>query len=354
MLYQTLPILTETQKAAIRDSRRYGKSTLESLTAYHELEEIEPLTTLDIGYEEIGREHVLVSSTDLGSAGWRIYGFTPTSQAWPIMIQSVLLFSTFYVLLALVLTAWLQTVKAQRKLALLNDELEQKVASRTASLEDTNAKLRESIAQYEDTQKALRQTENELIQAAKLAMLGELSASINHEINQPLAAMRTYTENSIKLMEKERFDAVKGNLTTLNELIGMVADIVARFKIFARKQNAGGKARANLDDVLSASLKLSSASFIKKGIQIACHKPEKGIIVNADTVQLEQVILNLLNNASHAVEHASMPEIGITVETFLDRVSIHVWDNGAGLDNDSKKQVFTRSTPPNGMVSALA
>ncbi|CZF80816.1 C4-dicarboxylate transport sensor protein DctB [Grimontia celer] len=340
-LYQSLSILSDPQKENIRDSRRYGDSALSHLTKFTALEDIEAQEALHLGLPNKDRERVLVSNTDLGSAGWRIYGFIPTSNAWPVVTQSVLIFATFYGLLVLVLTAWLQTVKAQRKLARLNDELEQKVASRTASLEETNTKLRQSIQQYEDTQKALRQTENELIQAAKLAMLGELSASINHEINQPLAAMRTYTENSIKLMDKERYDSVKGNLNQLNELIGMVADIVARFKIFARKQNLEGKARASLDDAITASLKLSAASFIKKGIQIACYMPEKGLMVNADTVQLEQVILNLLNNASQAVMNTPSPEIGIKVETFLERVSIHVWDNGPGVDNDTKKHIFS-------------
>ncbi|USH04906.1 GHKL domain-containing protein [Grimontia kaedaensis] len=340
-LYQSLSILTDAQKEEIRASRRYGDSALSQLTRLDALEKIEAQQVLYLGLTNKDRERMLVFNTDLGKEGWRIYGFIPTSTTWPIVTQSVLIFATFYALLVLVLTAWLQTVKTQRKLTRLNDKLEQKVASRTATLEETNTKLRRSIQQYEDTEKALRQTENELIQAAKLAMLGELSASINHEINQPLAAMRTFTENSIKLLEKERYDSVKGNLKQLNSLIGMVADIVARLKIFARKQNFEGKARTSLDDAITASLKLSAASFIKKGIQIACYMPEKGLMVNADTVQLEQVILNLLNNASQAVTNTPSPEIGIKVETFLERVSIHVWDNGPGVDNDTKKHIFS-------------
>ncbi|WP_407334376.1 ATP-binding protein [Enterovibrio sp. 27052020O] len=339
-LYQSLSILTENQKSAIRASRRYGDSSLSSLTDYQDLDAIKPLSALSLGIKEKDRESVLLSSTSLGSAGWRIYGFIPTSNIWPVVLQATLLFATFYGLLILVITAWLQTVKTQRKLALLNDELEQKVASRTASLEETNSALRQSIQQYEEAQHALRQTESELIQAAKLAMLGEMSASINHEINQPLAAMRTYTENSIKLMQKERYDAVSTNLNTLNELIGLVADIVARFKIFARKQNQSSKSRASIDDVVTASIKLSEASFNKKGIHIDCQVPEQGLQVNADTVQLEQVVLNLLSNASQSVANTPAAQIGITIHTHLDRVSLCVWDNGPGMDNNTKKQIF--------------
>ncbi|WP_394208842.1 ATP-binding protein [Enterovibrio calviensis] len=339
-LYQSLSILTENQKNAIRASRRYGDSALSNLTDYQDIEETKPLSDLSLGIRAQDRESVLLSSTNLGSAGWRIYGFIPTSNIWPVVIQATLLFATFYALLILVITAWLQTLKTQRKLAILNDELEQKVASRTATLEETNSALRLSIQQYEETQQALRQTESELIQAAKLAMLGEMSASINHEINQPLAAMRTYTENSLKLMQKERYDAVNGNLTTLNELIGLVAEIVARFKIFARKQNESSKSRASIDDVVMASIQLSEASFNKNGIHIECNVPEEGLRVNADTVQLEQVVLNLLSNASQSVASTASAQIGITVETHLDRVSLHVWDNGPGMDNNTKKQIF--------------
>ncbi|WP_028021649.1 sensor histidine kinase [Enterovibrio calviensis] len=340
-LYQSLAKLTENQKHAIRASRRYGNSSLSSLTHYADLASLKPLSTLSLGIQAQDRSRVLLSSTDLGSAGWRIYGFIPTTHIWPVVIQAMLLFATFYVLLVLVITAWIQTLKTQRKLAKLNDGLEQTVADRTASLEETNSALRQSIQQYEETQQALRQTESELIQAAKLAMLGEMSASINHEINQPLAAMRTYTENSIKLMQRERYDAVNRNLSTMNELIGLVADIVARFKIFARKQNSDSKSRAAIEDVVNASIKLSEASFNKIGIHIDCQIPEQGLIVNADTVQLEQVILNLLSNASQAVANQPSAQIGMTIETHLDRVSIHVWDNGPGMDNSTKKHIFS-------------
>ncbi|MGF1866748.1 ATP-binding protein [Enterovibrio norvegicus] len=340
-LYQSLAKLTDNQKNAIRDSRRYGDSALNSLTEYQELETLRPLSSLSLGLSTTGRERVLVANTELGSAGWRIYGFVPISKLWPMVVQSALLFATFYGLLVLVMTAWLQTVKTQRKLAQLNDDLEQKVVARTSSLEETNTALRDSITQYEDTQRALRQTESELIQAAKLAMLGELSASINHEINQPLAAMRTYTENSIKLMDRERYQDVQKNLTSIHELIGLVADIIARFKVFARKQGEESRRLAALDDVINASLMLSEASFNKKGIHIDCAILERGIMVNADPVQLEQVILNLLSNATYAVRHSDSPAIGITVSTHLDWVDVHVWDNGPGMDNDTKKHIFS-------------
>ncbi|KXF82367.1 sensor histidine kinase [Enterovibrio coralii] len=340
-LYQSLTLLTEPQKKAIRDSRRYGDTKLRSLTTYRNADVLSEKNKLSISNSAQEREMMLVSTTPLGTEGWQIFGFTPVSASFPVVIQASGIFVLFYALLVLVIAAWLQNVRTRRQLAKLNDQLEIKVATRTASLEETNTALRASIEQYEKAQAALRQTESELIQAAKLAMLGEMSASINHEINQPLAAMRTYTENSLKLMEKARYQDVENNLTTINELIGLIADIIARFKVFARKQDESTRNRADVGAVISASLALSEASFIKKGIHIQCALPTEDLIVKADPVQLEQVILNLMSNAAQALSHIDDPRIGIHAEVMKDRIAIHVWDNGPGMDNDTKKRIFS-------------
>ncbi|PKF48726.1 sensor histidine kinase, partial [Enterovibrio nigricans] len=275
--------------------------------------------------------------------------------SFPVVFQSACIFAVFYALLVLVIAAWLQNVRTRKELARLNDHLEVKVATRTASLEETNAALRSSIAQYETAQAALRQTESELIQAAKLAMLGEMSASINHEINQPLAAMRTYTENSLRLMKKERYADVGKNLTTINELIGLIAEIIARFKVFARKQDKSSRNRADVNAVISASIALSEASFLKKGIHITCTLSDKDLYVKADPVQLEQVILNLMSNATHALSSTQDPMMGIEIIETEERIAIHVWDNGSGMNNDLKDNIFSPffTTKPDGLGLGL-
>ncbi|MDD1781216.1 ATP-binding protein [Enterovibrio sp. ZSDZ35] len=354
-LYQSLTILTEPQKQTIRDSRRYGDTKLRSLTTFSDADALSEKRKLSIANKNQEREMMLVSTTPLGTEGWQIYGFTSVSDSFPVVIQATFIFALFYALLVLVIAAWLQNVRTRKELARLNDDLEVKVASRTASLEETNSALRASISQYEKAQAALRQTESELIQAAKLAMLGEMSASINHEINQPLAAMRTYTENSLRLMEKARYADVGKNLSTINELIGLIADIIARFKVFARKQDVNSRNRADINAVISASITLSEASFIKKGIHVNCALSQEDLYVKADPVQLEQVILNLMSNAAHALSSVTDPTIGIETEVSADRVILHVWDNGPGLDNDTKKRIFSPffTTKPEGLGLGL-
>lgn len=103
------------------------------------------------------------------------------------------------------LLTWLylrERYRREAELALRGEQLERSVAERTADLENSNRKLVEEIRERERTQTELRETQQELIQAAKLAVLGQMSAGLNHEMNQPLTAIQTYARNSRRFLEK--------------------------------------------------------------------------------------------------------------------------------------------------------
>ncbi|MCW8329017.1 ATP-binding protein [Photobacterium sp. SDRW27] len=340
-LYRSLIPLEENQKQQILASRQYGSAKLDPLTQYSNLSEFNQRETSDIKLPSQNRSDTyVVASHDMAQAGWAIYGFSPIKAAYQYVIQAVLMFIVFYSLLCLAITSWWQTLKAQKALAQLNDRLEQLVIQRTNNLLETNQQLRDTIEQYERTQAELKQTQSELVQAAKLAMLGELSASINHEINQPLAAMRTYAENSRKLLQKERYQAVAGNIDEIINLNQMVADIIARFKVFARKANEAHNHTVAADSIRSA-ISLLRNRLIKQGVILRVGELSPDIIINADAVQFEQVIINLLHNAIQALTSAHQPQVGIVLEASEKWVEIRVWDNGPGLDDDQKKRIFT-------------
>ncbi|OLQ73198.1 two-component sensor histidine kinase [Photobacterium proteolyticum] len=340
-LYRSLIPLDEAQRQRILASRQYGNARLDPLTGYAGLDKLRHNEAINIRQpaDEKSAAYV-VANHDMAQAGWAIFGFSPISAAYQYVAQAVLMFSVFYFLLSLAVTSWWQTLKAQKALARLNDKLEQLVVKRTNTLLESNQQLKDTLRQYERSQAELKQTQSELVQAAKLAMLGELSASINHEINQPLAAMRTYAENSRKLLNKERYDSVANNIDEIIKLNQMVADIIARFKVFARKGSEHNNRTVAADSIRSATSLLRN-KLIKEGVILRVGDLPADILINADAVQVEQVIINLLHNAIQALSSAHQPQIGIQLAALDTLVEIRIWDNGPGLDDDQKKRIFT-------------
>jgi two-component system C4-dicarboxylate transport sensor histidine kinase DctB len=341
-LYHSLTILDDQQRKKVFASRQYGKTELNALSEYQDLatfdnQEISNIKTSDNGKKDA----YLIATHRMDRAGWNIYGFSPINIAYLYVMQAIIIFTAFYMLLCFALMSWLQTILTKKELAQLNDKLEQLVIERTHNLLETNQQLRDTIEQYEHSQAELRQTQNELVQAAKLAMLGELSASINHEINQPLAAMRTYAENSRKLLVKERYDSVANNIDEIIKLNIMVSDIIARFKIFARKTSIETNSYTVAADSIRSSIRLLRNKLIKSGVILRLGEMPDSLQVRADAVQLEQVIINLLHNAIQALEHTYSPQIGIQLTEQGDSVEIRIWDNGPGLDESQKQRIFT-------------
>ncbi|OAN11676.1 two-component sensor histidine kinase [Photobacterium jeanii] len=354
-LYRALIQLPDNLKQQIIASRQYGNAPLSSISKHSLLNDFKQRDIAHITHptSEITTS-MLVSTHEMAEAGWAIYGFSPINTAYQYVIQAVMIFTVFYLLLCLAIVSWMQTSFAQRQLALLNDKLEQLVIERTRNLMETNQALRDTIHQYELTQAELKQAHSELIQAAKLAMLGELSASINHEINQPLAAMRTYAENSRKLLAKERYEAVAGNIDEIISLNQMIADIIARFKVFARKTTDNNNRTVVADSIRSATSLLRN-KLIKHGVILRVAELPPHLVVNIDAVQFEQVLINLLHNAIQALDDAHPPQIGVDFVTTAETVAIHIWDNGPGLDDELKNKIFNPfyTSKPDGLGLGL-
>ncbi|PSU33737.1 ATP-binding protein [Photobacterium lutimaris] len=341
-LYHSLTPLDETTKQRINQSRQYGHVDIAALTQAESLMALnqQPVTlygaTATTSHTYINAQH------DMEKAGWYIFGFTPQTKAFEYMGQVLLLFVLIYSLLCVAVHSWWQTYRARIDLANLNSRLERRVSQRTRRLQETNQQLKIILSQYEHSQAELKQTQDELLQAAKLAMLGELSASINHEINQPLAAIRTYAENGRKLLEKQRYDTVSGNLDEIIQLNQLITDIIARFKIFARKRNLRqASPRTNAGDSIRSALSLMHTALIKQGIVLRLEDFPDKVIINIDAVQFEQVLVNLLQNSLQALKDQAEPQVGITLTVHSGHAECRVWDNGPGLSQEQKEQVFS-------------
>ncbi len=219
-------------------------------------------------------------------------------------------------------------------------ELERRVAERTAELSRSNALLRGEVEERLRAEADLRQAQDDLVQAAKLATLGQTAASIAHEVNQPLAAMRTYADNAAVLLARGRAEEAKANLASISSLTERIAQITQNLKGFARKAS-GVLGPVPVQASIAAVLTLLEHRIRQQGVHLAVDLPEAQIRVWAEQVRLEQVLVNLVQNGLDALKGVADPGIGISAEVVGDRVAIVVSDNGPGIRAEDVPRAFS-------------
>jgi two-component system phosphoglycerate transport system sensor histidine kinase PgtB len=212
--------------------------------------------------------------------------------------------------------------------------LRKRVRQKTESLSRINVKLRDEINQR-------RKAQNELVQAGKLAALGQLTAGIAHEMNQPLAAMRHYLHNASKLLAKGRLELHEENLVKVGELIERMAKMINHLKTFARWRN-NQLAPVDVNATVEGALTLLASGVSDVGAQVKREFSGSKVLVSADAIRLEQVFVNILGNGIDAVR-ANPPGnriLRVEVEEQEEVVRISVFDNGPGIDKDHFEKIF--------------
>jgi two-component system C4-dicarboxylate transport sensor histidine kinase DctB len=240
-----------------------------------------------------------------------------------------------------VLLTWLylrERYRREAELALRGEQLERSVAERTADLERSNLQLLEEVREREHAQDELRETQYELIQAAKLAALGQMSAGLNHEMNQPLTAIQTYARNSRRFLEKGASEMVDSNLVEIVSLCDKMAELTRQFKVFARKSE-GPPTLVDLRLAVDAALKIITAQQNSSSTRIHWQRPPESVQCHGDLIRIEQVMVNLLANAVQAAEEREHPEITIDITDDDEHWYCNVRDNGSGLPGKTE-QVF--------------
>ena len=202
-----------------------------------------------------------------------------------------------------------------------------RIADRLTLEEAANARLEARVAERTEQ---LKQAQNDLIQASKLTALGQMSAGISHELNQPLATIQNYAENSKKLIDRGREEDAKLNLAKISEQTTRMGRIIQNLRSFARKETEPLEV-LNIDDVIAEAVSLSETRCAEANVEIRVAPHDDPILVRAGKVRLQQVIVNLISNAVDAL--SDQPEKLIKIETrrSSSKVMIDVSDTGPGL-----------------------
>ena len=280
--------------------------------------------------------------------GWRLISYTTYASvrervnavlAVEIMGFAILLAGAFYLASR---RAWTKAGKFQR------DSVE---------LRALNAALQREIAERQKAERSLQVAEQTLAQSSKLAALGEMSAAVSHELNQPLAAMKTYLAGARLLLTRKRPDEALSSFQRIDDLIDRMGAITRQLKSYARK---GGDAFEPFDlrDALSSALAMMEPQLKRREAQILRSVPREPVMVNADRIRMEQVIINLLRNAIDATRGVANPTIDIIVAAARGegRAVLTVRDNGPGITDLDKlfEPFYTTKAPGDGVGLGLA
>ena len=237
-------------------------------------------------------------------------------------------------------------------------ELEMRVLERTRDLEMLNNRLKDEVLVREHAQQELVRTQDELVQAGKLTALGTMSASISHELNQPLAAIRSSADNAGVLLDHQRLDDARGNLKQISELTGRMASIIAHLRAFARRDRHAPESVA-LQPAIDDALALLAKRRRALEVELVRDLPDATLWVQAGETRLRQVLGNLLANALDALSEKAPPRrIWISAEVTAGGVDLQLRDNGPGFSaqalQHAREPFFTTKTRTQGLGLGLA
>lgn len=228
---------------------------------------------------------------------------------------------------------------AEAALRKAHQELEQKITERTAELTETNSSLLEKIEELKTTEKILRESRDNAVQAGKLAVLGQMAAGISHEISQPLTAMHTFTDNAVSFLEKGRVPEALENLGVVSRMTDRISAIVSEIKTFSRKTPAE-KQRVSIVTAVNHAVMLVESQRRHLHAVVDVQPFAETLQVWADVVRLEQVLVNLLRNALDAVSEQPDKRVTVTVLQQQTEVLIQIQDNGPGIAEEIFPHLF--------------
>ncbi|MEL6679238.1 MAG: ATP-binding protein [Pseudomonadota bacterium] len=311
------------------------------------------LPILQLGGTEVGQlveidgEVFLQIEQDLDFRGWRLTYLAPTIDA-TARVNAVLALEIMVLALAVASIAYISSRRvAQHSL---------RVQRESEELRALNVRLSSEIEERMRVQESLQAAEKSLEQSSKLAALGQMSTAISHELNQPLAAMKTYLAGARLLLRRNRGGEALASFQRIDDLITRMSAITRQLKSFAHKGD-GEVSQVELGAVITSSLAMMSPQLSEGKVPIERVTPPYPVYVMGDTLRLEQILINLFRNALDAMKDSAAPSI--TVELFGGETlaRIQVRDTGPGLPADPRglfEPFYTTKEPGEGTGLGLA
>ncbi|WP_293573488.1 ATP-binding protein [Phaeobacter sp.] len=232
-------------------------------------------------------------------------------------------------------------IERRRTLAEANMVLESRVAARTKALSATNLRLTREVQERQEAEAALKRAQQDLVQAGKLSALGQMSAGISHELNQPLMAIQQFAENGEAFVARGKPDLAGENLGRIAHMAARMARIIKNLRAFVRNESEP-MGRVDLVQVINSAAELTELRLKKDDVRLVWSPPPGPVYAWGGEVRLSQVFVNLINNAADAMLQQSAREIRITLQTLpaaegaVPRHCVSLRDIGPGLQEPEK------------------
>ena len=289
----------------------------------------------------VGEQDYLVLSQYMPSADWTVRVLVSTQAARQQAVTRLALGGLVLAFAAALFGGvWQRRARLRDRMALQAEaraQLERRVVERTAELAAVNARLAAEVAERTQAEERLRATQADLVQAGKLAALGQMSAALSHEFNQPLGAARNYAENAQTLIDRGRVDEARGNIDRIVTLIARMADLSKHLRNFARKPGRQ-LVDVSLTEAVDAALEILGWRIKAQDITLTCSLSD--LTVRAGPVRLQQVLVNILSNAIDAVEGRETRRIDLLARIEADAVVLTITDSGPGVPPQVQDRVF--------------
>ncbi|WP_370886048.1 ATP-binding protein [Caballeronia sp. RCC_10] len=345
--YHTVRPLPQSVEASVYSTRQYAQQPITPLP-------MSVVETLEGGAQIVrvggglNAPSFLATRRSIGEPDWQLITMAPLDPIESAAQTAVVVTALVFLSLCLLAFYWRmrrarvrEMIRSREMLQTAYAELNQRVAERTADLSQANAQLTKEVNERTRAEQDLRAAHDELIQASKLAALGQMAAGITHELNQPLAALRSFSDNTRVLIDRGDQAAARENLEAIASLTERMGKITNQLKLFVAKARPKN-ARTDVARALRNVFAMLGPRLKNVALQVAPELEGDGaaIHVRCEDLRLEQVLINLIGNALDAVASCDAPRIVIELDARPDAVEIIVRDNGPGIPADALPHLF--------------
>ncbi|RVU85991.1 sensor histidine kinase [Leucothrix sargassi] len=338
--------LPDEDNAALASSLQYGNRALKQLPVVKQaLDDNDAIRSLTLERGEIVSDarNYLVEQEYMAKEGWNVMLLKQDDEVWERVKLAMMIAGLILAIVLLVLINLIQRRRRLEERMALKDahslELEQKVKNRTKALTETNELLEAEVLERKQAEAALRETQAGLVQATKLAALGKMSAGVSHELNQPLAAIRSYSDNAKAFIQRGNIDTASDNLQLITELTDRMGRIIKNLRTYARDESISMRP-VRVSEVINDSFALLDERIQAESIKVINEISEPSPVVLAGDVRLQQVFVNLFNNAMDSMRHSDLKQLQIRTHGQGDWVHIDILDTGTGVPEALREHVF--------------